>query len=229
MADKSNIHEEHRIRMREKYRLSRDAMPDHEILEVLLFTVIPRKNTNPIAHDLIRTFGSLEGVFDADVKQLMQVEGVGEKTAFFLKEVRYMWKRIETCKREVEILDSYDKIAHYFAARFCGEVNESVHVLLLDARARVIACQKLFEGTVTTSSVDARRVVNFALTHNAVRAVVAHNHLSGRCEPSEEDISTTRYLRRILHGVDVILEEHFVIAGNSYCPILQYMEKNRKI
>ena len=83
-----NIHAEHRARMREKYLQMRDAMPDHEILELLLFNVIPRRNTNPIAHALLNRFGSLDEVFRASIPQLTSVEGVGEKTAMFLKEIQ---------------------------------------------------------------------------------------------------------------------------------------------
>ncbi len=220
----SNIHEEHRIRMRQKYLNAPDAMPDHEILELLLFNVIPRKNTNPIAHALLNTFGSLEGIFDADPKKLVQVEGVGEKTAFFLKEIRYLWKRIETSAASRETMDSYEKIARYFIATFCNEINESVYVMLLDARAHLIACKKIFEGTVISSSIDSRKIAEFALLQGAARVVIAHNHLSGCADPSDEDISTTRYLRRVLRGVDIELEEHFVIAGSSYCPIIQYID-----
>ena len=228
MSDKSpNIHEEHRNRMREKYLKARDAMPDHEILEVLLFSVISRKNTNPIAHALLRRFGSLEAVFDADVNSLMEVEGVGEKTAFFLKEIRYLWKRIETGKSSQQTLDTYEKLARYLIACFCGETKEAVYVLLLDARAHLISCKKLFEGTVTTSSIDARKIAEYAIINGAARLVVAHNHLSGSVEPSDEDISATRYLRRVLHGIDLILEEHFIIAGSSYCPLIDYIENFR--
>lgn len=225
MKDKTpNVHEDHRIRMRQKYLNAPDAMPDHEILELLLFNVIPRRNTNPIAHALLKTFGSLKGVFEADTRRLIQVEGVGEKTAFFLKEIQYLWKRLETSSAAQETMDSYEKIARYFTAAFSNEVNECVYVMLLDARAHMIACKKLHEGTVVSSNIDSRKIAEFALTQGAARVVIAHNHLSGCADPSNEDISSTRYLKRVLRGVEIELEEHFIIAGNAYCPILQYIE-----
>ena len=220
---KTNIHEDHRIRMRQKYLNAPDAMPDHEILEMLLFNVIPRKNTNPIAHALIKAFGSLKGVFEADTRKLVQVEGVGEKTAFFLKEIQYLWKRIETTDAAKETMDSFEKIARYFTAAFSTEVNECVYIMLLDARAHMIACKKLTEGTVTSSKADSRMIAEAAVLHGASRFVLAHNHLSGSAEPSDDDIATTRYLQRVLRGVEIYLEEHFVIAGDSYCPILAYI------
>lgn len=222
-----NIHAEHRARMREKYLQMRDAMPDHEILELLLFNVIPRRNTNPIAHALLNRFGSLDEVFRASIPQLTSVEGVGEKTAMFLKEIQYVWRRIETSKSNHQVLDTYEKIAKYLVALFCTETNESVYVVLLDAKARLMSSRKLFEGTVTSASIDARKIASYALSQGAARIILAHNHLSGSAEPSDEDISTTRFLRRSLRQIDLILEEHFIIAGSSYCPLLDYMENYR--
>lgn len=227
MKDKAvNIHEDHRIRMRQKYLISPDAMPDHEILELLLFNVIPRKNTNPIAHALLNAFGSLEAVFQADINRLTNVEGVGEKTAFFIKEIQYLWKRIETSSYERETFDTLDKLARYLIPTFYNESNECIYAMLLDSRAHFIACKKVLEGTVTSSRIDARKIAEFALSQGAVRVVVAHNHLSGCAEPSDADIAATRYLRKSLSGVDLILEEHFIIAGKNYCPILDYLESN---
>ena len=222
-----NLHEDHRARMREKYSLARDAMPDHEILEMLLYHVIPRKNTNPIAHALLLRFGSLDGVFRASIPQLTEVEGVGEKTAQFIKEIQYVGKRAETSTPKHQVLDTLEKLARFLVATFCSETNEVVYAVLLDARARLISCKKLFEGTASSSSIDARRIAEYALSQGAVRVVLAHNHPSGSAEPSDEDISSTRYLTRVLKGVDLILEEHFIIAGSSYCPLVRYIESMR--
>ncbi len=224
MEKNKNLHADHRKRMREKYRTSRDNMPEHEILEVLLFSVIPRKNTNPIAHDLINRFGSLEKVLFADVSALLEVEGVGKETAFFLNEIRYLFHRLDKEKSDEAVLDSYEKLVRHFTAYFSDDGKEAVYGILLDSKNRLIVCEKLFEGSVSTSAIDARRVAEFALLYHATRVVLAHNHLSGSALPSDEDISATRYLRRVLNVIDVTLEEHFVISGREYCPILEYID-----
>lgn len=220
-----NIHEDHRERMRQKYEAYPDSMPDHEILEMLLFHVIPRKNTNPIAHALLRQFGSLRGVFDADITHLMLVEGVGEKTAKFIKEVRYMWRRTEMSVDTLELMDTYDKIVRYFTVCFSGETNEVVYVMLLDSQARMIACKKFSEGDTFSSIVDMQKLATFALVNHSRRVILAHNHPSGNPEPSHSDTHTTRHLQRSLESLHINLIEHFVIAGNKYSVIIDKSEK----
>lgn len=210
--DEKYLHEHHRQRMRDKYLAAKDTLPDHEILELLLFNVIPRKNTNPIAHRLCRRFGSLRGVLEADMQELMKVDGVGESTAFFLTQLPYLWKRCEMNeKAEGVLLDTVSKIGEYLASIFRGETVEVVYLLMLDNRARLIGCERLFEGTVTACETDARRIAEIALSNRAPRIVLAHNHPGGTAEPSDSDVSTTRYLRRVFSGIDLILEEHFTL------------------
>lgn len=218
------LHEKHRERMRQKYLAARDALSDHEILEILLYQVIPRKNTNPIAHRLCRRFGSLRGVLEADMSELTEVEEVGESTAFFLKQILYLWKRCENSRASGITLDSVSKIGDYLTALFGGEKSEVVYLLVLGQHAELIACRKLLEGSITACESSARQIAEIALPYGAHRIVMAHNHPGESAEPSDSDVSITRYLRRVLAGIDLALEEHFIVSGNTYCPIVHYLK-----
>ena len=227
--EKENIHEDHRKRMRQKYKLSRDAMPDHEILELLLFFSIPRKNTNPIAHALLNRFGSLDGVFKASAQALKEIPGVGDSTVLLLDQVSYLGKRMALAKMEETSFASYEKISKYLVTVFSSETVESVYVFLIDARANLITYKKMFEGTVTCTSVDARRIAEYAIANNAARVIIAHNHPGGTATPSADDLATTRYLKRVLRGIDIELVEHFMVAGSTICPILDYISQSQRI
>jgi len=222
--DDKLLHEKHRERMRQKYISAKEALSDHEILEILLYHVISRKNTNPIAHRLLRRFGSLRGVLEADISELIQVEDVGESTAFFLKQILYLWKRCENEQTSGILLDSISKIGDYFTVLFGGEKNEAVYLLILGKHAELIACRKLLDGGITACESSARKIAEIALSYGAHRIILAHNHPNRSAEPSDSDVSVTRYLRRVLSGIDLDLEEHFIISGNTYCPLVHYLK-----
>jgi len=222
--DDKLLHEKHRERMRQKYIAAKETLSDHEILEILLYHVIPRKNTNPIAHRLCRRFGSLRGVLEAELSELMQVEDVGEATAFFLKQILYLWKRCEHKQASGILLDSISKIGDYLTVLFGGEKNEAVYLLMLGQRAELLACRKLLDGSITACESCARKIAEIALSYGAHRIILAHNHPGVSAEPSDSDVSVTRYLRRVLAGIDLDLEEHFIVSGNTYCPIVRYLE-----
>ncbi len=225
MSD-NNLHEHHRMRMREKYRAAKEAMPDHEILEILLYSVIKRKNTNPIAHKLCKRFGSLKGVLEADEEALKEVEGVGDATAGFLKEISYIAKRFSANDAEGVLLDSITKIGDHLVNLYKGKTREAVYLLMLDSRAKLIACQKLCDGTISSSNLSTRRIVEIALLHHAPRVILAHNHPNGSAAPSDDDIVTTRYLRRAFSMIDLTLEEHFIVAGDEFCPVMLYLREH---
>lgn len=224
---KAGLHDRHRERMRQKYREARDSLADHELLEIFLFPLLPRKNTNPLAHALIERFGSLDGVMEADPAALCQVEGIGEKTAFALSQVSYLWRRSEEAKerRGGEALDTTDRLGRYFLAKYRGVTEEVVYLLLLDSRARPIDCRKLSEGLVDCSEIDCARIVEMAQLRKATRVVLAHNHPGGIAQPSDSDMTVTRYLRRVLAPIGIRLEEHILVADGNYYPLSAAEEK----
>ena len=213
-----SIHEGHRERMRERFfHEGMDYFSDYEALELLLYYAIPRKDTNPIAHSLIDHFGSLGQVLDASVEELEQVSGISRNAAVLIHLVvglgrLYGVKRAE----EIKILNTIEECGDYLKPYFFGRVNETVFLLCLDARCKVISCRKVGEGSVNSANVPIRRIVEMALGANATSVVLAHNHPSGIALPSAEDVLTTHRVAAALRTVDVILVDHIVVADDDF-------------
>lgn len=203
-------------------------MPDHELLEVLLYTPLRRINTNNLAHALLNRFGSLDAVLDAGEEALMSVEGVGRETAFFLSEIAYLWHRYERSAKQGDFLGSMTAIGNYLVSLYRGVKVETVYLLLLDNAAKLIECHKLTEGSVNLNTINPRQITEIALARRATRVVMAHNHPAGTAEPSDADVATTLYLRRILSMIDLVLEEHFIVAGDSYYPLLHAIDSQKE-
>ncbi len=213
-----SIHEGHRQRMKRRYlRNGLNDFSEHEVLELLLFYCIPRRDTNEIAHRLIDHFGSLAKVFDATVSQLMEVEGMGENAALFISLIRetdaYYHLRRFDLNQPLRNCDEYGTYLHAF---FENERNEAVYLLCLDAKCMVLGCERITEGSVNTTSVPIRRVVEVALAKKATSVVLAHNHPSGIATPSDEDIQTTYQLGKTLYSVGISLVDHIVVADDEF-------------
>lgn len=213
-----SIHEGHRKRMKDRFfHEGLDHFSEFEALEILLYYAIPRKDTNPIAHSLIDHFGSLAQVLDASVEELEQVSGVSQNVAILMKLVTemgrlYMVKRTEDNK----ILKTIRDCGEYLKPYFFGRTNETVFLLCLDAKCKVIGCRKVGEGSVNSANVPIRRIVEMALNSNATSVVLSHNHPSGVAVPSDEDIATTRRVAAALSMVDIILVDHIVVADDDF-------------
>lgn len=202
------------------------SFTDVELLEALLFNVNKRGNTNVTAHNLIDAFGSLKGVFEADVTQIMSVEGAGEKTAVFFAVAEEIFRRINSEDTKLEKrFGSIEQIGEFFIKKFSKMNKECVMLLALDNKSAPIDCKIIHEGTVNSSMVSVRKVVKTALDLNAARVVIAHNHPSGDASPSDDDIVLTRTLRRALGEVEIDLLEHILVADDRYMPLISYMTR----
>jgi DNA repair protein RadC len=151
------------------------------------------------------------------VEELEQVSGISHNVAVLLKLVTemgrlYMVKRAEDTK----ILKTITDCGEYLKSYFFGRVNETVYLLCLDAKCKVIGCRKVGEGSVNSANVPIRRIVEMALAANATSVVLAHNHPSGVAVPSDEDIATTKRVAAALSMVDVILVDHIVVADDDF-------------
>ena len=213
-----SIHKDHRARMKARFaKEGLDAFDEHQVLELLLFYCIPRRDTNEIAHNLINRFGSLSAVLDAPQKELAKVEGMGENSALFLcllKDLRRYYK--------INLNDTEDSLTNikqcgdYLLSYYQGKKIETVYLLCLDAKCKVISCRELEEGNVNSANISIRKIVDVALTENATSVVLAHNHPSGIALPSAEDIATTQKVAQALRLVDVVLIDHIVVADGDY-------------
>ena len=213
-----SVHEGHRERMRRQMKTSgMDSLSDVQVLEVALYYAIARRDTNEIAHALLRRFGSLSGVLEAPRAELLKIDGVGESAADLLLLFIQMERRhlMDRAGRET-ILDTTYKCAQYLMPRFIGEQEEVVYLLCLDAKCKALDCSLIHRGAVNLTAISVRKIVKAALDHNATSVVVAHNHPSGLALPSREDRATTLALKAALDAVDVVLVDHVIVADEDF-------------
>lgn len=212
------VHDGHRERLRRRFlEQGLDGFDDHNVLELLLFYALPRRDTNPIAHELLSAFGSLRGVFEATYEELSQVKGVGESAATLLKIIpevsrRYLIDR-DGCD---DIIDTSEKAAAFLIPRYLLERDEVVYVMCLDSKNKLLCCKELFRGVVNTAEISIRKIAELALSRNAGGVIISHNHTSGIAIPSAEDEYTTKRIRDALLAMGIELKDHIVVAGDDY-------------
>lgn len=216
-------HDGHRQRLRERFMAEGlDNFTQEQVLELLLFYGIPRIDTNEIAHDLIAHFGSLSQVLDAPVKELMKVPGIGESAAVLLHLISETSRYYQINRMMHEkVLNTMEKCAQYLIPHFVGRRNETVFLLCLDAKCKLLCCREISEGTVNAAGVSVRKVVEAALAVNATSVIMAHNHPSGVAVPSAEDVLTTQRIAEALRTVDIILADHIIVSDDDYVSIRQ--------
>ena len=218
-----SIHDGHRERMKKRFlEEGLDSFTQIQALELLLCYCIPQKDTNPLAHALLDRFGSLSQVLEAPVEELRKVPGVGEHTATFLHLITeagrfYLVNR----SSQEKILPSLESCAEYMLPFFFGRKVETVFLLCLDAKCKVLCCKEIGEGSVNAAGISVRRVVETALNAGATTVVLAHNHPSGLALPSAEDIQTTRRVAMALSAVEIHLADHIVVADGDYVSMVQ--------
>lgn len=213
MADE---HAGHRQRMRERFiKQGLDGFAAHEVLELALFYAIPRQNTNPLAHHLIDHFGSLHGVLEAPVDELMKVEGVGQNAAVLLSLFFQIARQLEFSReKELELMDTRLKAEVHCKRLLGGLKQEHLYAVCLDGQMRVIADALVAKGTLSEVPAYPRLVVEAALRHNAHALVLCHNHPGGQAMPSQSDIETTYAISHLLAGLGVMLADHMIVSGS---------------
>ena len=218
-----SIHKGHRQRLKERFaKDGLDNFTDVQALELALFYVIPRRDTNPLAHALLDHFGSLDQVLDASVEELAKVPGMGESAAVFLHLITEMGRYyLVSRSTQNKVLPTLEDCANYLVPFFHGRRLETVFLLCLDAKCKVLCCKEVGEGSVNSAGISVRKIVETALGANASAVVLAHNHPSGVAIPSGEDIQTTRRIAMALQAVDVQLVDHLVVADADYVSMVQ--------
>ncbi len=214
MSDKKGLHDGHRDRVRKRFE--KDGMEsfyDHQVLEMLLFYGIPRKDTNDIAHQLLNCFGSFSGVFDASIDALQDC-GISYNAAVLLKMIpeicaKYYQDKYEK-NNQTNRLESIDE---FLLPYFIGKNEEQVMLLLLDTSGKQVFFGVVSKGTKMASDVNLRKILELSVQHKANGAILAHNHPSGEALPSERDLMMTEKLCRMLRPVGVRLVDHYIIAG----------------
>lgn len=218
-----SVHDGHRDRLRERFKNEGlDNFEDYQVLELLLFYSIPRKDTNPIAHELLEKFDTLAGVLAAPKAELKKVKGIGDATADFLSFINEMYRfSLVNLGTKTVILTTVEKCGRFLVPYFNNRRNETVFLLCLDAKCKVLRCALVGEGSVNSAAIPPRRVVELALAANATSVVLAHNHPSGIALPSDEDVCTTRRIAAALQAVDIQLVDHIVVADDDFVSMVQ--------
>lgn len=213
-----SIHKEHRQRIKERYEeYGLDNFQEHEVLEMLLFYTIARKNTNPVAHRLINQFGSLDKVLSAPVSELEKIEGVGHTTALYLKTLHDLEKyRAVHRLSNVAIISNIQECANYMLPFFKDCKVEKAYILCLDAKGQILNCREVAEGTMNATNISVRKIAEIVLSEGAAAVVLAHNHPTGIALPSERDIATTVQIEQTLAAIDVGLIDHLIIENGEY-------------
>ena len=218
IVEQSQIHKGHRQRLKERFcREGLASFNEINALEILLFYCIPKQDTNEIAHALLERFGTFANVLDAPRDDLLQIKGVGEHVVTFLKLITQARGYYYVSQaNSIQIVNTYEGAGNYLMRRFEGLKRESIFVLCLDAKCKVLGCEKVGEGGINSANVPVRKIVETALKYEATSVIIAHNHPSGVALPSDEDRRATIHLAQTLRGVDITLLDHIIVADEEY-------------
>lgn len=205
---------DHRKRLRERFLAGgAAAMPDYELLELVLFRAIPRRDVKPLAHALLQKFGDFNAVLSASRERLEKVSGVGEAVVVELKIVEATAHRLARSRIiGRQVMSSWDALVAYCHTTMAHRDIEQFRVLYLDRKNAVIADEEQGRGTVDHVPVYPREVVKRALELNASALILVHNHPSGDPTPSEADISMTRQVETAADALGIALHDHLIIG-----------------
>ncbi|MBS7297992.1 MAG: DNA repair protein RadC [Eubacteriales bacterium] len=222
MTEKKNIHAGHRNRLKRKLlNMDSENFEPHEALEILLFYALPQKNTNPIAHELLQKFGSLSGVLEADLSDLIKVNGIKEHSATLIKLQLAMFRMYMQDKYEIKNMKiTPDNAGDYIKRLFLGYNHEVLFAIMLDADFSLISTEKITEGTNNGTGIYSREIMSKALETNASNIILAHNHPNGLLIPSAADLNATRVIENGLSFINVRLVDHVIVANNKFTSIL---------
>lgn len=201
------------------------SLSDAELLAVFLRVGVSGKSAVDLGRDMIAHFGSLNGLFSANLTEFSKLHGLGTAKYAQLQAVMELARRSITEElRAGEVLSSPQAVKQYLQLLLARRDHESFVVLFLDVKNRLISADELFRGTLTQTSVYPREVVKAALAHNAAAVILAHNHPSGTPDPSQADRALTQALKQALALVDVRLLDHFVVAGRHVYSFAEHGE-----
>ena len=212
-----NVHDGHRERLDDKIKkYGHERLEEHEQLEYVLFAVIPRVDTNDLAHRLLRRFGSIAGVFNADVEQLIEIKGVGERTAMFLHTLPSLLGIVERCEKNAPpVLSTVEEVVTFMTTYFHCKLVESAYLLSLNSAYKLIAIDKLSEGSQYHTGLYPSLAVKRAILNNASAAVVVHNHPSGAVNPSKPDVEVSKSLNDAFDAAGIELVDSIIFADGK--------------
>lgn len=225
----NQVHTYHRERTFARFKeFGLKTFTDHQALEMLLFFSIPRKDTNPTAHYLINRFGSLNGVLEAPIEQLVEIQGIGEYSALLIHLVFEIVKRYQCSQLQAyhsgKRLNSISRIFKYFIPQFIGKTEEVLLAAFVDMSGRIISCEEISRGSISSTPICYDKIIRRIFLLNATGIAIAHNHPSGQLTPSPEDITVTMRLENILDVCGKNFLDHCIVANGKACSIFSHPE-----
>ena len=208
----------HRARLRKRLlNGGTEALADHEVLEYLLMTAIPRRDTKPLARTLIARFGSLAGALNADARALAQHPGMGETSAATLKIVALAARRMARAEiREKPVLGSWQALIDYLTIDMAHLTVERVRVLYLNTHNMLIDDQHVGDGSLDEAAIHPREVIRRALDIGAAALILVHNHPSGSPQPSRADIQITNRIAEAGRLLGIVVHDHVIIGREGH-------------
>ncbi len=212
----SKIHEGHRQRLKKRFITEGLAsFEDHQALELLLFYALPRKDTNEIAHKLLDTFGSMKNMFEADIDDLVNIDGVGEHVASLVKLIPELATRYWfTGEQQAFQITSIESAAEFAKSLLYGKPAEHFYIACLDAAYKVKSTRMLSKGTPSETPVYIRHIAESAFRSGTDKVLIAHNHPGGNPAPSQKDIKLTIRVMEAMEPLGVTLVDHIIIAND---------------
>ena len=216
-------HAGHRQRMRQRFaQEGLDGFAAHEVLELILTYAIPQKNVNPLAHRLINAFGSLHAVLEADVQELVRVEGIGEYAATLISLFSHTARRLQKSRSEErKLLRNREVCCDHCRSLLSGLRQEHLYLVCMNAQMEVLHNALIAKGTLSEVPAYPRLVAEAAIRANAHAAVLCHNHPGGSAIPSMQDLEMTAALSRGLHALDILLVDHVIVSGDEALSLVE--------
>ncbi len=214
----SAIHAGHRQRLRQRFfQNGIESFQDYEVLELILTLATPRKDMKPQAKELMRRFGSLSAVLEAPTSILLDIPGMGQSSVFALKLPHSVGRRFLFEQTQgKDYLRSSKTVKDYLTHNLRERSREIFMVIFLDGQNQIIKMEELFSGSLTTSAIYPREVVQKVLDYNAASVILVHNHPSGSLTPSGSDRAVTKKLQAALTAIDVDVLDHLIVGGNDF-------------
>lgn len=212
-----SAHRDHRKRLRNRFRAEGlGNFEKHNILELLTFYSVPRRDTNELGHALMNRFGSLSAVFEASEQELLEVEGVGENTALLIRLVHEIWLQYMQDKNAKRLTFSdREGLRDYLKNLYLGKTEETVYCLYFNAKEELICAQKIFGGSVQSCVFRKRQIVEAGIRVSASFFILVHNHPAGNPDFSEQDVRTTQSLARLFRELEMPMADHYVVSGEN--------------
>lgn len=207
----------HRQRLRERLNASPRSLADYELLELLLTYVLPRRDTKPLAKDILARFGSLDRALMADPAALRDIPGLGDAVVTFwtaLRECLVRKSAAPLARRET--FSSPEQVRELVRARLGGLTKEEFWIILTDTQNRLLRFEQVFRGTVDQTPAYPREILELALRHHASGVILVHNHPGGNPNPSRQDRELTATLSRLSSELGLRLLDHLIVAGDDF-------------